>query len=129
MRAGFHYSKGDKRQDDAEIPCAIPQVRLSSPQGIRHCSASGKAQEIWTLQDPPQKLFPLQSLMTSATLAEYGSSKVASFQIKTGAEKNAYFPQGPKTPDLSKVRKGCFAARHMLKLRVLQGRTSKRRAC
>ena len=54
---------------------------------------------------------------------------MASFQIKAGAEKNAYLPQGPQTSNLPKMQQGAFAAYHMPKLRVLQGRASERRPC
>ena len=53
---------------------------------------------------------------------------MASFQIKAGAEENAHFPQGPKAPNLPKVRKGGVGAHHVPKLRVLQGHAGKRRA-
>jgi N utilization substance protein B len=51
---------------------------------------------------------------------------VASVKIKTGAEKNAYFSQGPQTSNLPKVRKGLFAPYHMPKLRILQRHAGKR---
>ncbi len=54
---------------------------------------------------------------------------MASFQIKAGAEKNAYFSQGSKTSNLPKVQKGFFAACHMPQLWVLQRRAGERRSC
>ncbi len=59
----------------------------------------------------------------------YGSPKVASFQIETGAEKNAYFSQDPQTHSLQKMWQACFAAYTLRKLWYLPGQGSDRCSC